>query len=552
MNENGCIVQLIFRETVPLGTGVVRSNNGGRFLDVTDFLPTSQAERAAIRAMLEPEMFRQAKILAVINGNDTNKNNTVRWDAQGGAMTVLQALKSPVRPKSILFWLQPRNMNSSEPYNSVKHCVGVNRIFGNAVELVFEPGKVIGIVSKAIPTTATDNPPLQVQEFLPGAEADILAQQMLLQPKDFEGATISAVNGKAYSTRNTMIRAIQNLPRPISIQFKLCAKNKPRLLEQLTAVSAQFISTTTTLPPLLPTSPTSGPLLSSTNPRRLSSLEKRDRAILASTSMRALFLEEQDNHHHAGQQRNAAAIIDQQSKNDENEPNRRGLPITESFVKRKLDQSAAIAEQLNAENEKTWSLRDEDNDNTMLLGSNRNLLEDEQDSQLAVKARAIMRRFRINGFNSQTTWRQESSSCGSSDNNNDDSCNSDTLLDGEDPEVLSKRAYEACLQFILDHFEAFVEETPNVTYEEWIEEIHPENTRMWKSKDNLLTVDHRFYVEASDHRKIWNDNLGGVRQFVPVRNFEDDDQAEFVGPCMKRSVSVEFIEDLEDIIEQDF
>jgi hypothetical protein len=36
------------------------------------------------------------------------------------------------------------------------------------------------------------------------------------------------------------------------------------------------------------------------------------------------------------------------------------------------------------------------------------------------------------------------------------------------------------------------------SYEDWIRHCHPENTR-----DGIF-IDHRFYVEKSDHRMAWN------------------------------------------------
>ena len=214
VNENGprghqCIVELVFRGTSPLGIALYRQ---GRFLHIKEFLPNGQAARTAINAMLEPHVFRQAKILAV---------NGINWDDRG-AVAVVEGLKSPIRPKSILFAL-PWCNRDSDLYTSIKNCVGVNRIHGNLVELVFQQGKVAGIVASPPPTSSrTDNPLLlQVEHFLPQCEAAALAKQMLLQPADFGGATIVAVNGKPCPTRNIAIQAIRTSARPMSIQFQL-------------------------------------------------------------------------------------------------------------------------------------------------------------------------------------------------------------------------------------------------------------------------------------------------------------------------------------------
>lgn len=99
-------------------------------------------------------------------------------------------------------------------------------------------------------------------------------------------------------------------------------------------------------------------------------------------------------------------------------------------------------------------------------------------------------------------------------------------------ELLREEARDACLTAIQDHFNIFVAENPNVSYEEWIEELHPENA---KSQRNLVrgkSIDHRFYVEGSDHRELWNSNLGdGQREFVPIRPYtpvEDENSIEIV------------------------
>lgn len=388
VNENGvhghqCIVELVFRGTSALGIALYRQ---GRFLHIKEFLPDGQAARTAIHAMLEPQVFRHAKILAV---------NGINWDNRGAA-AVVEGLKSPIRPKSILFAFPWRNKDS-DLYISIKNCVGVNRIHGNFVELVFQEGKVAGIAaSPPPPPDRTHNPPLlQVQHFLPHCEAAALAKQMLLQPTDFDGASIVAVNGKPCPTRNIAIQAIRTSPRPMSIQFQLRPK---------------------------------------------------------------------------------------------------GVATNDSSTPR----------------DKT--LNDAD-------------LGEKEESELAVKARDLMRRFRSLdlGDSIQNGLRQMSSSLTSSSTTTSTSSSDTTDIWDLDAQVKRKGAYDACYKFIRDHLETFIDKTPNATYEEWIQEIHPENTKMPESSvdDNLtLAVDDRFYVERSVHRKIWNEYLDGNRKFVPIRHFE--------------------------------
>ena len=91
-----------------------------------------------------------------------------------------------------------------------------------------------------------------------------------------------------------------------------------------------------------------------------------------------------------------------------------------------------------------------------------------------------------------------------------------------------REAEAACMQAIADHFDEFVAEHPNATYEEWIADLHPENIHEGKLLDGLGSeLDHRFYVEDSDHRILWNSHLGGARIFVSARTMgwthSDDD-----------------------------
>ena len=55
------------------------------------------------------------------------------------------------------------------------------------------------------------------------------------------------------------------------------------------------------------------------------------------------------------------------------------------------------------------------------------------------------------------------------------------------------------------------------TYEQWIEAIHPENTHDGQLIAGLgKEIDERFYIEESDHRRLWNEHVGPSQQ-VPAR-----------------------------------
>jgi hypothetical protein len=79
-------------------------------------------------------------------------------------------------------------------------------------------------------------------------------------------------------------------------------------------------------------------------------------------------------------------------------------------------------------------------------------------------------------------------------------------------------AEAACLQMIQDHLQELLIKYPNATYEQWIEDLHPENA----SEGQLLAgmskeIDLRFYIEESDHRKLWNQHVTAPLRQVAAR-----------------------------------
>jgi len=104
--------------------------------------------------------------------------------------------------------------------------------------------------------------------------------------------------------------------------------------------------------------------------------------------------------------------------------------------------------------------------------------------------------------------------------------NNEDTKSSVDSDRLTKEAVaacnEACMTVLKDHFENFVNANPKATYEKWIEDINPENAHEGLLLEGLgKTIDHRYYVDDSDHRRLWNEHLttGSVsRAFVPVRN----------------------------------
>ena len=63
----------------------------------------------------------------------------------------------------------------------------------------------------------------------------------------------------------------------------------------------------------------------------------------------------------------------------------------------------------------------------------------------------------------------------------------------------AREAKRACLEVVEAHLRRWLKEPAgDRTYEAWVRALHPENA----SKD---AIDHRFYVEDSEHRLLWND-----------------------------------------------
>jgi hypothetical protein len=94
-----------------------------------------------------------------------------------------------------------------------------------------------------------------------------------------------------------------------------------------------------------------------------------------------------------------------------------------------------------------------------------------------------------------------------------------------DEEVERKRivqeALAKCKAEIEDHLSTFLFFHPNASYEEWIEDLHPENINEGRILADLKDVDLRFYVEDSDHRLLWNSRVDAARQ-VAARTYKHD------------------------------
>mmetsp|Transcript_40693 Transcript_40693/g.73337 ORF Transcript_40693/g.73337 Transcript_40693/m.73337 type:complete len:213 (-) Transcript_40693:345-983(-) len=70
-----------------------------------------------------------------------------------------------------------------------------------------------------------------------------------------------------------------------------------------------------------------------------------------------------------------------------------------------------------------------------------------------------------------------------------------------------------CLATMKEHLDAFLArpENANTSYDRWVAEFHPEDV------SNTGDVDHRHFLQNSEHRRMWNANVNWTR-VVPPRN----------------------------------
>jgi hypothetical protein len=63
---------------------------------------------------------------------------------------------------------------------------------------------------------------------------------------------------------------------------------------------------------------------------------------------------------------------------------------------------------------------------------------------------------------------------------------------------------------IQTHMDEFLQQHPHGSYEEWIQDLHPENAHQGKLLNDIQQIDERFYVFGSDHRRLWNQAIGDI------------------------------------------
>jgi hypothetical protein len=111
------------------------------------------------------------------------------------------------------------------------------------------------------------------------------------------------------------------------------------------------------------------------------------------------------------------------------------------------------------------------------------------------------------------------------------------MRDLEEMMRFKREAEESCLNTTTEHLLDFIKANPTATYHQWIEDLHPENAHDGALLEGLgKTIDHRFFVEESDHRRIWNEHLltflnqdtSAGRDFVPARARMMNDNGQMV------------------------
>lgn len=85
--------------------------------------------------------------------------------------------------------------------------------------------------------------------------------------------------------------------------------------------------------------------------------------------------------------------------------------------------------------------------------------------------------------------------------------------------AMVQEALAACRAEIEDHLTTFLFFHPTAAYEEWIQDLHPENVDRGQLLTDLKTVDMRFYVADSDHRLLWNARVTDASRRVAARRY---------------------------------
>ncbi len=92
------------------------------------------------------------------------------------------------------------------------------------------------------------------------------------------------------------------------------------------------------------------------------------------------------------------------------------------------------------------------------------------------------------------------------------------IIEGQGNRRIVRESMEECMKEVSSHLESFLNDNPLALYEEWITSLHPDNAEFADAR-----IDHRFYVEDSDHRILWNQCMEAMDRkdsIVHAKNLE--------------------------------
>jgi hypothetical protein len=215
LDVNEDLVELVWRERVPLGLNLLTNDSSG-ILKVIDLPRGTQARVVAQANQLDPDLFKGATIVAV-NGKRYGPDSQV---------DLFTALKDPARPKAILFKLS-KSQNELERIDRI-----IKRKNGSSASLSRSEG-VSGLVatvkiddegSIGVRLTSNDNFALAVKLFLSNPDGDMLPveESGMVMVGDLlshvNGTLVLAANGEGKQKAYSLLEQVGKL-RPLSLGF---------------------------------------------------------------------------------------------------------------------------------------------------------------------------------------------------------------------------------------------------------------------------------------------------------------------------------------------
>ena len=489
-------VQLVLRDAAPLGIELEKRQppasptpSARRRPPTVKTLTKLSRAVCTSKAMIDPDLFRGAAILGV---------NGTKWNDDGAERIFERHLSDANTERPVSVVLAPIETRG------VEEAVNVNKRYDRFIELVFCEQSTLGIQLD----TESDENVLKVRGLVEGTQSTKCARDCLLDPAVFEGATMLKIDGRG-GDRDAIYQRLKTPDRPKAVLFELAPS----------AIDSEHLKNIR--PPLPPT----------TTRRardRRASLQMRDRAVFATKSVRKLSVEYQQNHNEDTLMRNVNESIRQLIIEEEDGENKatgsrrtgRALDSSLSASLKQLQISLEEMEELNAQNE-----RENSKHSSSSIGS-----DETPRAGGGARARRVLQGLRKRRFRRRTESGRSIEE--GSEQYSDSALDIDGEFETEEEknkalDYLKQEAYQACLDAIREHLTVFLQETPDSSYEEWIEELHPENAKSTRNLIRGKSIDHRFYVEDSDHRQLWNSNLGdeGQRNYVHIRDYYSEESS---------------------------